>query len=142
MLHIYIYIYIYDISSLRFKGKGKVHPRIGHETLDGGGWSTPRPGRFTARKYTRYPLCRRLGGPQGRSGRVRKISPPTGIPSPYLPARSESLYRLSYPVPQDHVRRTCKGVYCLGRWVTSWIADLFVYRSVSRWFSTRFFVRE
>jgi len=24
---------------------------------------------------TRYPLCRRLGGPQGRSGRVRKISP-------------------------------------------------------------------
>ena len=25
---------------------------------------------------TRYPLCRRLGGPQGRSGRVRKISPP------------------------------------------------------------------
>jgi len=28
---------------------------------------------------TRYPLYRRLGGPQGRSGRVRKISPPTGI---------------------------------------------------------------
>jgi hypothetical protein len=25
---------------------------------------------------TRYPLYRRLGGPQGRSGRVRKISPP------------------------------------------------------------------
>jgi hypothetical protein len=23
---------------------------------------------------TRYPLCRRLGGPQGRSGRVLKIS--------------------------------------------------------------------
>jgi hypothetical protein len=28
---------------------------------------------------TRYPLYRRLGGPQGRSGRVRKISPPTGF---------------------------------------------------------------
>ena len=27
---------------------------------------------------TRYPLYRRLGGPQGRSGRVRKISSPTG----------------------------------------------------------------
>jgi len=27
----------------------------------------------------RYPLCRRLGGPQDRSGRVRKISLPTGI---------------------------------------------------------------
>jgi len=25
---------------------------------------------------TRYPLCRRLGGPQGWSARVRKISPP------------------------------------------------------------------
>ena len=30
---------------------------------------------------TRYPLYRRLGGPQGRSGRLRKISPP---PSHYV----------------------------------------------------------
>ena len=29
----------------------------------------------------RYPLYRRLGGPQDRSGQVRKISPPTGIRS-------------------------------------------------------------
>ena len=28
---------------------------------------------------TRYPLYRRLGGPQGRSGRVRKISLPPGF---------------------------------------------------------------
>ena len=28
---------------------------------------------------TRYPVYRRLGGPQGRSGRVRKISPPPGF---------------------------------------------------------------
>jgi len=28
---------------------------------------------------TRYPLYRRLGGPQGRSGRVRKISPLPGF---------------------------------------------------------------
>jgi hypothetical protein len=28
---------------------------------------------------TRHPLCRRLGGSQGRSGRVRKISPPPGF---------------------------------------------------------------
>ena len=26
-----------------------------------------------------YPLCRRLGGSQGLSGRVRKISPPPGF---------------------------------------------------------------
>ena len=42
-------------------------------------WLTPRPGRFTPRKETRYPLYRRLGGPQGRSWRVRKISPPPGF---------------------------------------------------------------
>ena len=28
---------------------------------------------------TRYPLYRRLDGPQGRSGHVRKISPPPGF---------------------------------------------------------------
>jgi len=28
---------------------------------------------------TRYPLFRRLGGPQGRSGRMRKISPQPGF---------------------------------------------------------------
>ena len=28
---------------------------------------------------TRYPLYKRLGGPQGRSGQVRKISPPPGF---------------------------------------------------------------
>ena len=46
---------------------------------------------------TRYSMYRRLGTPLGRSGRVRKISPPTGIRSPDCPAHSESLYRLSYP---------------------------------------------
>jgi hypothetical protein len=71
--------------------------------LDWGGWSTPRPGRFTPGKETRYPSYRRLSGPQGRSGRLQKISPPTGIRSPDRPTRSESLYRLSHagPLPQQ-----------------------------------------
>jgi hypothetical protein len=30
-------------------------------------------------RLTRYPLYRRLGGPKGLSGRVRKISPPPGF---------------------------------------------------------------
>jgi hypothetical protein len=68
-------------------GKGKVHPRTGHEgpeseyiyssTLSltsvlhvvggqGHASATLPPGK------TLYPLDRRLGGPQGRSGRVRK----------------------------------------------------------------------
>jgi hypothetical protein len=56
--------------------------------------STPRP--LYPPGKTRYPLYRRLDGPQGRSGQVRKMSPPTGIRSPDRPARSESLYQLSY----------------------------------------------
>jgi len=56
--------------------------------------ATLRPG------MARYPLYRGLGRSQGRSGRVRKISPPTGIRSPYRTACSESLYRLSYQGPQ------------------------------------------
>ena len=37
--------------------------------------------------------------PRAGSGQGWKISPPTGIRSPDRPARSESLYRLSYPGP-------------------------------------------
>jgi hypothetical protein len=36
--------------------------------LVGGEWSDSRPGRFTPGKSPRYPLDRRLGGPQNRSG--------------------------------------------------------------------------
>jgi hypothetical protein len=46
---------------------------------EGMGWLAPRPGRFTPGKETWYPLYRRLGGPQGPSGRLRKISPPPGF---------------------------------------------------------------
>ena len=97
--------------------KDKRHPRTGHEgpkgeqrysstlsltsTLDGGLVvnATPRP--LYPPGKTRYPLYRRLGGPQGRSGRVRKFLPPAWIPSPDRPARSESLYRLSYRGPSN-----------------------------------------
>ena len=78
------------LTTIKGKGKSKVCTRIGHEgphveyrysstlslisALDGGGCLTPRPGRITTGKGTRYPLCRRLNGPQGRSGRARKTS--------------------------------------------------------------------
>jgi hypothetical protein len=39
----------------------------------------PRPGRITPGKENRYPFYRRLGGPQGKSGHVRKISPLPGF---------------------------------------------------------------
>jgi hypothetical protein len=74
----------------------KVHPRTGQEGAEGGmGDQRHAPAVLPSGK-TRYPMCRRLDGPQGRSGRVQKISPPTGIRSPDRPARSDSLYRLSY----------------------------------------------
>ena len=47
--------------------------------LEGGEGSASRPGRSLPPGKTRYPLYRRLGGPQGRCGQVRKISPPPGF---------------------------------------------------------------
>ena len=68
----------------------QVHLRTGHEgseeeyghssnlsltsALDGGGWSTPCPG-----KETRYPRYRRPRGTHGRSVRARKSLLPPGI---------------------------------------------------------------
>ena len=53
-------------------------PFLDHGTRRGEG-SISRPGRYLPPGKTRYPLYRRLGGPQGRSGQVRKISPPPGF---------------------------------------------------------------
>ena len=47
-------------------------------TLEEDGWSTPRPGRFNPEKDL-LPIYSRLGGPHGRSGWVRKISPLPGF---------------------------------------------------------------
>jgi hypothetical protein len=46
---------------------------------------------------TQYQLYRRLGGPQCRSGQVRKISPPSGFDPQTVQPVAQSLYRLSYP---------------------------------------------
>ena len=60
------------------ESRGIALPFNDHGTRRGWGVSvTPRP-LFTPGK-TRYPLYRRLGRPQGRSGQVQKISPATGF---------------------------------------------------------------
>ena len=81
---------------------GQVSPFTGHEgpqgeqrysstlfqtsALEGGEGSASRPGSTLPPGKTRYPLYRRLGGPQGRSGQVRKISPHRDlIPGPSSP---------------------------------------------------------
>jgi hypothetical protein len=63
--------------------------------LEGGEWSAARPGRTLPPEKNLYPLYRRLGGPQGRSGRAENLVPHRDS-IPDRPARSQSLYRLSY----------------------------------------------
>ena len=44
-------------------------------------------------EMNRYQSYKRLGGPQGRSGWVRKISPPLGFdPRPFQPVASRYIY--------------------------------------------------
>jgi hypothetical protein len=92
------------------KGEGNIHPRLGHEgprweyrysstlsltsAIDGVGGQRHAPADLPLERDP-LPVYRRLGGPQCRAERVRKISPLTGIRSPDGPARSESLYRLN-----------------------------------------------
>ena len=42
--------------------------------LEGGEWSAARSGRTLPPGKTRYPLYRRLGGPQGRSERAENLA--------------------------------------------------------------------
>jgi len=49
--------------------------------LEGGEGSASRPGRYLPPGKTWHPFYRKLGGPQGLSGQVRKISPPPGFDS-------------------------------------------------------------
>jgi hypothetical protein len=62
-----------------------------------GEWSASHSGRSLRSKKSRYPLYRRLGGPQDRSGYVRKISPHRDS-IPDRRAHSQLLYQLRYPV--------------------------------------------
>ena len=64
--------------------------------LEGGEWSAARSGRTLPPGKTRYPFYRKLGGPQGRSGRAENLVP-TGIRSQAVQPVAHSLYRLSYP---------------------------------------------
>jgi hypothetical protein len=63
--------------------------------LEGGGWSTPRPGRFTSGKNP-VPIVQEAGWAQGSVWACAENLTPTGIRSPDRPASSQLLYRLSY----------------------------------------------
>jgi hypothetical protein len=62
------------------------------------GWSAPHPGRFTPGKDP-VPIVQDAGWASGPVWTCAKNLSPTGIRSSDRPARSQSLYRLSYPGP-------------------------------------------
>jgi hypothetical protein len=63
------------------------------------GWLAPRPGRFTLRERDPVPIVPEAGWAPGPVWTAAENLVPTGIRSPVRPARSESLYRLSYRGP-------------------------------------------
>jgi hypothetical protein len=79
--------------------------------LEGGSWSVARPNNTLPPGKIRYPLYTRMGEPKGRSGQVRKSRPPPPrIRSLDCPARSQSLYRRSYPA---HVMYWAQSIHPL-----------------------------
>ena len=95
------------VQALRFStgptahrgSRGIALPFHDHGTKRGWGVSVTHRPLFTPGK-TRYPLYRRLGGPQGRSGQVRKISPSTGI-------RSRTVQTVASRYTDWAIRPTC-----------------------------------
>jgi len=71
--------------------------------LTGGEWSAAHPGRTLPLGKTRYPFCRRLGGPQDQSGWAENLIP-TGIRSQTVqPIVSHYTDRATGPTAGDKV---------------------------------------
>ena len=110
--------YLCAQHTLNCKGKGKVHPRTGHEGPEGEKYSSTLPSTSTlggvgGQRHapaalppvkTRYPLYKRLSEPLGAHSasytRGAENLAPTGISSLDRPARSKLLYRLLHPGPR------------------------------------------
>jgi hypothetical protein len=75
-----------------------------------GGWSAPHPGRFTPGKDP-VPFAQESGWAVGPVWTCAKNLAPNGILSPDRPARSQSLYRLSYPGPHFATNEVTNYVY-------------------------------
>ena len=99
---------MYSYPKSRHKGniQAQIHP---YSTAVWDGWSASRPGRFTPGRKTEYPLYRRLGGPQGRSGLAQKIFPasPTGFETRTIqPSESHLTSVLTFNRYQVHKHKT------------------------------------
>ena len=102
--------------------------------LEGCDWSAACPGRTLPPGKTRYPFYRRLGGPQGRSGRAENLVP-TGI-------RSRTVQPVVSPCTDWATRptRTLPVLLIILSFLFiiffSFLATLLSYRLVPRLFTT------
>ena len=103
--------------------------------LEVGEGSVSRPGRSLPPGKTRYPLFRRLGGPQGRSGQVRKISPPPPgfdprtvqpVASRYTDWATRAIKAVGKAITQ-HVEGSKCSRYRLRRWRFKFDSDFELY---------------
>jgi hypothetical protein len=88
-----------------YKWVGGTTPFFLTSEMDGGECSASRHCRFTPReKRPQYPSYKRLSGPQGRYGRCGEEKSILLLQesNPDRPARTLSLYRLSYPDSHIH----------------------------------------
>ena len=74
--------------------------------LDWDAWSTPRSGRFIPSEIDPVHILQEARWDAGPVWTDAENLAPTGIRSPYHPARSESLYRLSSLDPKPN-----RGIY-------------------------------
>jgi len=87
--------------------------------LEGGEWSAARPGRSLPPGKTRCSLYRRLGGPQGRSGRAENLVP-NGIRS-----------RTVQPVVSRYTDWATGPIYICGTAVAQWLRCCATNRKVA-----------
>jgi hypothetical protein len=84
--------------------KGIALHSLDFDALESGRWSAPRSGRFTPGNDPVL-FVQEAGWAPGPACTCAKNLTPTGIRSPDRPARSQSLYRLSYPGPGNDSRQ-------------------------------------
>jgi hypothetical protein len=100
--------------------------------LDGVGGQCHTPAALPLVKI-RYPLYRRMGGPQGRSGQVQKISPPPGFdPQTVQPIASrytDKFYKLFFCC--DRVLETAPACHPPTCWVQ--VTDSVIPTAQTQW---------
>jgi hypothetical protein len=80
-----------------------------NSALDGGGWSRPRPGRFTAGEDLVATVQEAEWGPGSVWTGAKYLAAPSGFAPRTVQPRSQSLYRLSYR-GQRGGKFNCKSV--------------------------------